>query len=61
MNGNFCDIIEAYLNYRNKRFKKIEKEYESKFNDYRDDDVEEKEHFINEKLSKLPIHQLTKQ
>ena len=49
------------MNYENKHFKIIEKEYESKFEDYRDIDEEEKEKYINEKLSKLPIHQLIKQ
>ena len=33
-------------------------EYESIFSDYRDENVEEKEKYINEKLSDLPIHQL---
>ena len=59
--GNIYDIIEACLSYKNKPFKIIEKEYEINFNDYRDEDVEEKEKYINEKLSKLPIHQLIKQ
>ena len=39
----------------------FEEEYESKFIDYRDDGVDEKEKTINEKLSKLPIQQLIKQ
>ena len=34
---------------------------EVKFNDYRKENVDEKEKYINEKLSKLPIHQLIKQ
>ena len=41
--GNIYDIIEAYLEYRNKCLKIFEREYESKFNDCRDADVEEKE------------------
>ena len=59
--GKVFDIMEAYLNYKNKHFKIFKKEYESKLNDYRDEDVDEKEKNINEKLSKLPIHQLIKQ
>ena len=59
--GNIYDIIEAYLNYKNKHFKIYEKEYENQFNDYRDEDEEGKEKYINEKLSKLPIHQIIKQ
>ena len=39
--GNIYDIIEAYLNYKNKLLKVYEKEYENHFNDYRDEDVEE--------------------
>ena len=44
------DIIEAPLNYKNEHFKIFEKKYENQFNDYRVED-EEKEKFINEKLS----------
>ena len=61
MKGNVFDIIEAYLNYKNKHFKNYEKDYEKKFNDYKDEDVEEKEKYINEKISQLPIHQIIKQ
>ena len=39
----------------------FEIEYESKFNDFRDINVEEKEKFIKEKLSKLPMHRTLKQ
>ena len=53
--GYIYDIIEAYLNYKNKRFKILGKEYENQFNDYRDEDEEEKEKFIKEKLSQVPI------
>ena len=59
--GNIYDNIEAYLNYKSKHFKIFEKEFESKFNDHTDENVEEKEKYINEKLSKLPIHQLMEQ
>ena len=41
--------------------KVIEKEYENQFNDYRKENVDGKEKFINEKLSKPPIYQLIKQ
>ena len=59
--GNIYDNIEAYLNFKNKYFKIFEKEYENQFSDYRHQDEEEKEKYINEKLSKLPIHRLIKQ
>ena len=58
--GNIYDIMEAYLNYKNKHFKILGKEYENQLNDYRDEDDEEKEKFINEKLSQFAIHQLIK-
>ena len=53
--------IEAYLNYKKKHFKIFEKDYENQFNDYGDEDVEEKEKYINENLSQLSIQQLIKQ
>ena len=59
--GNVYDTIEAYIEYKNKYFKIFEKEYESQFNDYRDENVDEKEKYINEKLRQLPIHRLIKQ
>ena len=59
--GNIYDIIETYISYKNKHFKNFEKEYESKFNCYRDEDEEEKEKYINGNLSQLPVHQLLKQ
>ena len=40
--GNVYDIIEGYMNYKNKHYKIFEKEYESNFSDYRDENVEER-------------------
>ena len=59
--GNVYDKIEAYMNYKNEQYKFFEKEYESNFNDYRDENVEEKENCINEKISELRVHQLINQ
>ena len=59
--GNNYDKIEAYLNYKNEHFKNYEKEYENQFNDYRDENVEEKEKCINKKISQIPIHHIIKQ
>ena len=36
----------------------FEEEYENQFNDYRDENEEEKEKYINEKLSHLRLHKL---
>ena len=43
MKGTVYDTIEAYMEYKNKHFKIFEKEYEDQFDDYRDENVEEKE------------------
>ena len=59
--GNIYDIIEVYLRYKKKYYDIYEKEYENQFSDYRDEDEDEKEKYINEKLGNLRIHKLLKQ
>ena len=54
--GNTYQIIEEYLKYKNKHYEIFEREYESKFDEYRNEDVDEKEKYINEKLSNLRLH-----
>ena len=58
--GTVYDTIEAYIEYKNKHFILYEKEYENQFNDYRHENVEEKEKYINEKLSNLRLHKIIK-
>ena len=58
--GTVYDTIQAYMEYKNNRFKIFEKEYENQFNDYRHENIEEKEKYINEKLSNLRLHKTTK-
>ena len=58
--GTVYDTIEAYMEYKNKHFKNFEKEYEDQFNDYRDEDVDKKEKYINEKLGELRLPKLLK-
>ena len=58
--GTVYDAIEAYMEYKNKHFKIFEKQYENQFNDYRDENVEEKAKYINEKLSNLRLHKIIK-
>ena len=58
--GTVYDTIEAYMEHKNKHFKIFEKEYENQFNDYRDENEEEKQKYINEKLSSLRLHKLIK-
>ena len=61
MKGNVYDIIEVYMNYKNKQFKNFEKESESQFTENREEDVEEREKYIKEKLCQLRIQKLLKQ
>ena len=55
-NDNVWEIIDKYFEYTNKQRKIIEDEYDSKFKDYRDIDVEERTEHINKEVNKLPIH-----
>ena len=61
VNGNdiVCEIIDNYFEDTNKQRKIIEDEYDSKVNDYRDFDVEERTEHINKELKKLPIHKIS--
>ena len=56
VNGNICDILEKYFEFLNKHEKQYEKEFNSKYDNYRDFDQKEKEKYVNEKLDLLPIH-----
>ena len=47
--------------YRNEQLKVFEKEFEDQFDDYRKENLDEKEKYHNEKLTQLRIHQLLKQ
>ena len=59
--SNIYEIIEEYLNYKKKYYDIYKKEYESQFDDYRLENEDDKEKYINEKLSNLKIHKLLKQ
>ena len=52
---NVCEIINEYFEHTNKQRKIIEDEYDSQFNDYRNNVEEERTEHINKELSKLPI------
>ena len=58
--GTAYDTIEAYMEYKSKHFNIFEKEYEDQLDDYRAENVEEKEKYINEKLSNLRLHKIIK-
>ena len=55
-NGNICEILDKYFEYTNKQRKILEDDYDSHFNDYRDNDEEERTEHFNKELNKLPIH-----
>ena len=54
VNGNICEILEKYFEFLNKHEKQYEKEFDSKYDDYRD--IDQKEKYVNKKLNMLPIH-----
>ena len=56
VNGTICEILEKYFKFLNKYEKQYAKEFNSKYDDYRDNNEKEKTDFINKKLNMLPIH-----
>ena len=56
VNGNVCDILEKNFEFLNKHEKQYAKEFDSKYDDYRDIDQKEKEKYVNKKLNMLSIH-----
>ena len=59
--GNIYDIIEEDLRYEKKHYEIFKKEYEDQFNDYRNENEEDKENYVNKKLGDLRLHKLIKQ
>ena len=57
VNGNLCEIVDKYFKYTSKRRKIIEDKYDSQFEDYRENNQKDKEKYVNDKLSKLPLHE----
>ena len=49
VNGNICEISEKYFKFLNKYEKQYAKEFNSKYDDYRDIDQKEKEKYVNKK------------
>ena len=56
INGNICDLLEKYFKILSKYEKHYAKEFDSKYNDYRDIDQKETTESINKKLNMLAIH-----
>ena len=56
VNGNICDLLEKYFEFVNKYEKQNAKEFDSEFDDYRDNNQKEKEKYVNKNLNMLSIH-----
>ena len=56
VNGNVCDLLEKYFEFVNKYEKQYAKEFDSKYDDYRDINQKEKTNYINKKLNMLSSH-----
>ena len=57
INGNICEILEKYFEFLNKYEKQYAKNFDSKYDDYRDIIQKEKTDYINKKLNMLSIHE----
>ena len=55
VNGNVCEVLEKYSEFLNKHEKQNAKEFESSYDDFRDNDQKGKTEYFNEKLNLLPI------
>ena len=56
VNAKVCEILEKYFEYTKKHRKRIENDYDSHFNDYRDNDEEKRTEQVTKEINKLPIH-----
>ena len=56
VNGNMCDLLQKYFEFLNKYEKQYAKEFDSKYDDYRDINEKGKTDFTNKKLNMLSIH-----
>ena len=51
INGNICEILDKYVEFRNKHGELLENGVDSQFEDYRDINQYEKAKYLNGKLS----------
>ena len=56
INGNICEILEKYFKVLNKYEKQYAEEFDSKYDEYRDIDQDERTDYNKRKLNTLPIH-----
>ena len=54
VDGNICEILEKFFEFLNEYEKQNAKEFDSKYDDYRD--IDKKTEYMNKKFNKLPIH-----
>ena len=57
VNVNLWEILHKFYEYTNKHRKIFQDKYDSQSEDYRDINEVEKSKCVNDKLSKLPIHE----
>ena len=57
INCTICEILNKYFKYTNKPRKILEDKYDSQFKNYRDIKQEDKQKYVVDKISKLPIHE----
>ena len=51
VNGNICDLLEKYFKFLNKYDKQYGKEFDSRYDDYRDINEKEKTDYMNKNLT----------
>ena len=56
VNGNICDLLEKCFKFLNKYEKQYGKEFDSRYDNYRDINEKETENYVNRKINMLPIH-----
>ena len=56
--GNTYEIFEECLKYKKKHYEIFKREYEDQFDDYRDEDEDGKQKYVNENLGNLRLHKL---
>ena len=57
INVNICEILQKYFEFLNKYEKLYAKEFDSKYDEYRDVNQEEKADYVNNKLKMLSIYE----
>ena len=56
VSDNICEILQKYFEFLNKNEKQYAKEFDSKYDEYRDIGQQEKTEYVNKEYNLLPIH-----